>query len=611
MDSPLGGLTTPYILIENRLDLAAPARLYRDPVAIIRCETPLEVDDALSRIETGLDQGLHAAGLFSYELAYVLEPRLARAMPDRSETPLLWLGLFEPPTLIDAERLDASFADLAPPPPISGLHPGHDRETHVAKVRRILDLIAAGDIYQANLTFPLHFRFKGDPLALYAALRSRQPVGHGGMAALGDLDVVSVSPELWIEVAGDQAIVRPMKGTAPRGANPSADSAAAFALAACPKQRAENLMIVDLLRNDLARISVPGTVAAPALFTVETYPSLHTLTSTVTAELRVGVGLRERLTALFPCGSIVGAPKVRAGEIIRELEAEPRGFYTGALGWIGPNRDMSFNVAIRTAVISKDGRARYGIGGGIVADSNPDGEYDEALLKGRVLTALSDDYSLIETFRWSTSEGFVRLALHLDRLERSAKHLGFAVDRGAIEGKLSDLALRWRKHDHDRRVRLLLRRDGRLEVTDSDVPEKPQGALRVGISDYRVDAGDPFLRHKTTSRSVYDSEFERAIGRGLDEALFLNRRGQVAEASRNTVFAEIDGHLVTPPLSCGLLPGVLRQKLIAEAKAVERVLVPADLHAASALFLGNSLHGLRTMILVGDDAVTRPPSRSQ
>ena len=197
MNSPLSEMMTPYLLFENRLDLSAPARLYRDPVEIVRCETPLEVDNALSRIEAGLDQGLHGAGLFSYELAYVLEPRLARAMPDHDGMPLFWFGLFEAPVLIDAERLDESFAGLPPPAPISGLHPAHDRETHISKVRRILDLIAAGDIYQANLTFPLHFRFTGDPLALYGALRSRQPVAHGGFASLGDLDVASVSPELW------------------------------------------------------------------------------------------------------------------------------------------------------------------------------------------------------------------------------------------------------------------------------------------------------------------------------------------------------------------------------------------------------------------------------
>ena len=338
---------------------------------------------------------------FSYELGYALEPKLAALMPPRRETPLLWLGLFEAPQAIAPARLDAAFAGLAPPPPITGLSSGNDRARHVDKVGEVLDLIAAGDVYQVNLTFPFRFHYAGDPLSLYAALRARQPVAHGGVAALGDMIVLSVSPELWVEIEGDRATTRPMKGTSPRGRDPCADQAAREALAADPKQRAENLMIVDLLRNDLARISAPGSVRVPALFTVETYPGFHAMTSTITSRLDAGRGLRERVAALFPCGSVVGAPKIRAGEIIRDLEPEPRGFYTGALGAISPNGDMAFNVAIRTAVLMADGKGRYDVGGGIVANSDPDAEYDEACLKGRVLTDLEGDYELFETFRWS------------------------------------------------------------------------------------------------------------------------------------------------------------------------------------------------------------------
>jgi para-aminobenzoate synthetase/4-amino-4-deoxychorismate lyase len=352
-------------------------------------------------------------------------------------------------------------------------------------------------------------------------------------------------------------------------------------------------MIVDLLRNDLARISAPGSVRVPALFTVETYPSFHTLTSTVTARLRRGLSLRERVAALFPCGSVVGAPKIRAGEVIRALEREPRGFYTGALGAIAPSGDMSFNVAIRTAVLRADGEARYGVGGGVVADSDPDAEYDEALLKARVLSELADDYGLIETFRWSPERGFVRLPLHLDRLAASAAQLGFAFDRAGLERELEGLQSSWSGLDGDLRVRVVLARTGAVSITSQALAAQPSRRLRVGVAEHRLDAGDPFLRHKTTRRDAHERAFAEAAGQGLDEALLLNQRGAVAEASRNTVFARIGERLVTPRLECGVLPGVLRRELIAGGQAVEADLTLKDLERAKAWFLGNSLHGLR------------------
>jgi para-aminobenzoate synthetase / 4-amino-4-deoxychorismate lyase len=593
----LADLRAPYVLLEDRLTPSAPALLYREPADVIRCDDPDALDEVFARIEDGMARGLHAAGLLSYELGYALEPRLASRMPARRAVPLLWLGLFEAPQAISAAALDDAFGRMPPPPPITGLRAGHDRAEHIDKVRHILDLIAAGEIYQANLTFPMRFHYRGDPLALYAALRVRQPVAHGGVASLGATSVLSVSPELWIDVAGDLATTRPMKGTVARGMDAAADEAAKRILLADPKQRAENLMIVDLLRNDLARISTPGTVRVPALFTVETYPSFHTLTSTITASLRPGVGLRQRIAALFPCGSIVGAPKIRASEVIRSLEPQARGFYTGALGRIAPNGDMGFNVAIRTAVIASDGEARYGVGGGIVADSDPSDEYDEALLKARVLSELAADFDLIETFRWSGTGGFVRLRLHLDRLAGSAHQLGFELDRPGTEATLAGLDQEWSGREGDRRVRLLLRRTGETAITHEAIAPPLTRPLRVGIADHRLDPADPYLRHKTTRRAIYDAAFNTAATLGQDEALFLNRRGQVAESSRNNLFAEIGGRLMTPPLSCGLLPGILRGSLLATGEAVEAGLVLTDLQTARVLYLGNSLHGLREMVL--------------
>ena len=586
-----GALTPPYVLLEDRLTPGAPGRLYANPVAVIRCDDVKEVDAAFRRIEQGLADGLHAAGLFAYELGYVLEPKLASQIAEDRETPLLWMGLFEPSTEIAAEALDAVFAGLGPPPPITNLQAGNDHARHVGKVEQVLRLIEAGDVYQVNLTFPFRFHALGDPLSLYAALRSSQPVAHGGIAALGDMTVLSVSPELWVQAAEGQATTRPMKGTLARGADPAADQCARTALATDPKQRAENLMIVDLLRNDLARISVPGTVRVPDLFTVETYPSFHALTSTITSQLEAGLTLRERIAGLFPCGSIVGAPKIRAGEIIRALEPSPRGFYTGALGAISPSGDMAFNVAIRTAVITADGQGRYDVGGGVVADSDPDAEYEEACLKARVLTDLAEDYGLIETFKWSPTAGFVRLGLHLDRMERSASQLAFAFDRAAAEQALSRRAAAWGEATADRRVRLQLARSGGLEITHAALVTS-KAELNVHLATDRLDPGDPFLRHKTTRRALYDRAFDEAAVQGFDEVIFLNRRGEVAEASRNSVFVEMDGTLITPPLTSGLLPGVLRQFLIESGRAIEKA-VPIELLTSKPILLGNSLHGLR------------------
>ena len=595
---PLDRLRAPYVLLEDRLTPARPARLYRDPVAVIRCDDAAEVGEAFERIETGLAGGLHAAGLFSYELGYALEPKLAAIMPAARETPLMWFGLFEAPQAVDPVALDGAFAALAPPPPITGPSGRSDRADHMARIERVLDLIGAGDVYQVNLTFPIRFHYAGEALSLYAALRTRQPVAHGGVAALEDRVVLSVSPELWVETQGDRATTRPMKGTSARGQDACADALARESLAADPKQRAENLMIVDLLRNDLARLAVPGAVRVPALFTVETYPGFHAMTSTITARLETGRSLRDRVSALFPCGSVVGAPKIRAGEIIRELEAEPRGFYTGALGAIAPSGDMAFNVAIRTAVLTPGGHGRYGVGGGIVADSDPDAEYAEARLKGRVLTDLESDYELFETFRWSAGKGFVRLGLHLDRLASSARQLRFAFERTQAEDALMGLSQTWNSEADDLRVRLALSRSGKIAITHGQAPRAPTQALRVGVAQQRLDAGDPFLRHKTTRRAAHDDAFAAAAAAGLDEALFLNRRGQIAEAARNSIFIDIDGRLATPPLSAGALPGILRGMLLSTGQAFERPLTLPDLRRAARAFLGNSLNGLREFELV-------------
>ena len=586
-------LNAPFVLLEDRLTASAAGRLFQYPVEVVRCNEADHVGEAFRRIEAGLARGLYAAGVLSYELGFALEPGLAPFMPLKRSAPLLWMGLFPPPRSMAACDLDIFFANLGPPAPIAGIRFGHDRAAHVAKGRRVLDLIRAGDIYQANLTFQIRFQYPGDPLALYGAMRVRQPVAHSAVVAFEDAAVLSVSPELFVRMANGEITSRPMKGTVARLVDPAADDAATRALVVDPKQRAENLMIVDLLRNDLARIAEPGSVRVPHLFTIESYPTFHALTSTITARLRPGIGLQAQLAAIFPCGSVVGAPKIRAAAVLAELEQSPRGAYTGAIGVFAPSGAMDLNVAIRTAVIGRDGHGCYGVGGGIVADSDPDAEYDEALLKARVLVGLSQDYGLIETFRWSPRGGFLRLPQHLDRLESSAAALSFRFDRMVTQEALTAKARGWAANSYSRRVRLLLSRGGELAITEAPAPPAHLCPVRIIAAAGRLDAGDPFLRHKTTRRDAYDRAFAEAAAAGADEALLLNRSGEIADGSHHSVFVQVRGRLVTPPLCAGALPGVLRATLIEQQRAVEGVLTLEAAARADAIFVGNSLRGLR------------------
>ena len=555
--------------------------------------TPDQVEGVLSALDSALEGGAHVAGLFGYELGFALERRLARGFRT-AKTPLIWLGLFDEAERLDAAALDAAFARLAPPPPLQRLSPALDAAAYAARMARAQSLIAAGDIYQANLTFPADFDYDGDPLRLYAAMRASQPVAHGAFLRFDGISVLSVSPELFVARAGDRLTVRPMKGTTPRGQDADADLAAATTLTLDPKQRAENLMILDLMRNDLSRLAAPGGVRVARAFAAETYPTFHAMTSTVEAALDGEVTASAAIRALFPCGSVTGAPKIRAMEILRDLEDRPRGVYTGSIGAFAPDGDFSLNVAIRTAVIAADGRGVYGVGGGVTAGSKADEEYAECLLKLKVLSDLAAPFGLIETLRWSAPDGFVRLAAHLDRLQDAAAELGFAFDRDRLVSDLDALAASLGPSAPDQRVRIELSRDG--EAALSHAPLDPQGPapLRLAIARRRVDPADPFLRRKTTRRAHWDEGSAEARALGCDEALFLNRGEEVTEASRFSVFVEREdgAPMLTPALACGLLPGILRAELIAAGRATEAVLTLPDLRAARRIFLGNSLRGL-------------------
>ena len=586
---------SPYALLDDSLTPGGRSLLYANPEYVVAAFAPEDVEPALDEVERGLARGLHAAGFFAYELGYCLEPKLRTLFPANRRVPLFWLGLFQAPEPLDDSGTRAWLDSHGGTEraTISGLNLSWTREEYDRAFAKVKEYIAAGDVYQINLTLKYGFSFGGDPVALYAALRRKQRVAHGALIQTGDLDVLSLSPELFFRREGKHISARPMKGTAPRGRTPREDSRLKTWLAVDEKQRAENLMIVDLLRNDLGRVAKIGSVEVTDLFTVETYRSVHQMTSGISAELRSDMGLKDMLRALFPCGSVTGAPKVRAMEIIQELEGEPRGVYTGATGHIAPSGDAEFNVAIRTVVL--DGaQGEMGIGGGIVADSKVDSEFDECLLKAHFLTKLDAPFELIETLRFEQGSGFHLLERHLARLQSSAAHFGYPCSRDAVLAALNDEAARIEAPVA--LVRLLLAEDGAMTVTSTAITLPTKDTVwRFVISDQRLDEKDPFFYHKTTRRALYEREMERQKAlTGCDEVVFLNSKGELTEGTRTTLFIERDGRLFTPALACGLLPGTLREELLdlPRAAASEAVLSPQELLAADRIYLGNSVRGL-------------------
>jgi para-aminobenzoate synthetase/4-amino-4-deoxychorismate lyase len=490
--------------------------------------------------------------------------------------------VFEAPETFAGDGLEAAFDAWCEGRAYAGpLVHEWDAAAYRRRFDRVRELIAAGDLYQANLSFRSRFAFKGDPLALYRGLRAQSAARYGAYVDDGERQILSFSPELFFDLdAGGTITARPMKGTAARGSDPVADAEARARLAANPKDRAENLMIVDLLRNDLGRIAEIGSVSVGDLFAVETYPTLHQMVSTVTARLKPGTGTSEIVRALFPCGSVTGAPKIRAMEIIADLEQSPRGVYCGAIGGFAPDGSARFNVAIRTLTISGR-RGELGIGGAVVQDSVAEGEYAECLLKARYFEVSRRPLELIETLKFSPSDGFVRLPLHLERMACSARVFGMKFD----ERKALYVLDRAAGARTDLRVRLNLNEAGEFACTAAPLAPNPE-RWRYAISSQRV-SPDALSRHKVSWRDLYEREFIRLA---CDEIVFLNRRGEVAEGSRSNVFVARDGVLLTPPLSSGALDGVLRRALIEEGRCREAVLLPEDL--AGEAYLGNSLRGL-------------------
>ena len=467
-------------------------------------------------------------------------------------------------------------------------------------LRTVRRHIGRGNVYQINYTAPLRFRMEGDPRGLYRRLRARQRVPYAAYLNLGDQKILSCSPELFLRRDGDRVITRPMKGTIRRGRTLAEDRALQEELANDPKNRAENLMIVDLLRNDLSVCCRPGSVTVPLLYETEPYQTVTQMTSTVEGRLRDDAGLADLLRALFPCGSVTGAPKRRAMRIIRELETTPRGVYCGAIGMAGPDDTAVFSVPIRTAVVEGN-KGTMGLGSGVVWDSDPAAEYEECTLKGEFLTQgqsprsrpaadAGENLKLIETMRHEEG-GISLLDRHVDRLARSAEYFSFPFDEErfrrrvhrAVHGRGDDVL----------KVRATLGRWGRITVTTSPVEEATDEPWRLTLADERVDRTDPLFYHKTTRRGVYQRALETARAAGYDEAILLNQDGEVTEGTYSNLFVRQGDELWTPPIASGLLAGVYRDHVLdTRPDATERELSLDDLRTAGALYCCNAVHGV-------------------
>ena len=593
-------MPTPFILIDDaRPEGASPARLYENPREAVVARRVDEVLPALERMAALRGEGAQLAGYLAYEAGLALEPKLADLAAPRSGAagPLVWFGAFDSYRELPADKVPEWLAEQANgPAQVGPLDPQLSAGGYAAAFAELQERIAAGDIYQANLTFALAGSYRGDPLALYAAARPAAGAGYGGVLFDGTHWLLSFSPELFFAERDGTAMVKPMKGTRSRGRDAAEDAALKAELEASEKDHAENLMIVDLLRNDLSRVAVAGSVKVENAFAVETYPTVYQMVTTVHAKLAAGVRAVDMLRALFPCGSITGAPKIRAMELIDQTERDARGPYCGAIGRIdaaGPDgtSEAAFNVAIRTLRLTPQenqrGAAVLGVGSAIVADSEVLTEWRECLVKGGFVRLAAGGADLIETMRFTPDTGIALLELHIERIKASATELGFAFDRHAVRNAIQALCF---EADAPAKLRLLVSRGGAYCLELSELPLPLSEPVVCAVLPLPVDASDWRLRHKSSDRHFYEAALAATQAAGAHEALLVRDDGLLTEGSFTNLFVERDGRLLTPPAALGLLPGVLRRSLIEAGRAVEAELTLDDL--GQGFLLGNALRGL-------------------
>ncbi|MBV5307133.1 MAG: aminodeoxychorismate synthase component I [Desulfobulbaceae bacterium] len=619
------------------LDTAKPgpenysSLLFLSPVRRLQCRVGEDVCAFLAQVTAALSSGYHVAGWFAYEFGYLLEERLQGMLsrPEDASLLLADLGVFLEPCFFDHRSGKTTFpcflkstggfssvpagCEATLPESfcqVQNIRPSQSREAYIQAIDAIQHYIRAGDTYQVNYTLKLLFDLCGSPESLYAMLRRNQSVAYGAYVHLGETRLLSFSPELFFKKDADSIMVRPMKGTMPRGRFPEEDCRQAEYLRNDAKNRSENVMIVDLLRNDLGRLMRglgDGPVRTCSLFDVERYETLLQMTSTIIAsgvqETLATLPLVKLFQALFPCGSVTGAPKLRTMEIIDELESERRGVYTGAIGYLAPTGAALFNVPIRTVTL--DGlRGEMGIGSGIVADSKAEQEWQECLLKGQFLSSSAPAFELIETLLWEPESGYWLLGDHLQRLASSADYFLYRCDLVFITFRLQEESRLFAMRPM--RVRLTLAKDGRVSISSQPcalpglrrLPDLPfpadAGLPQIEISPVVIDSTSPWIFHKTTRREVYNSELERVRNQGMLDCCFFNERGELTEGCVANIILYLHGFYVTPALQCGLLAGIMRKKMLADTQISlrEEVLTLDDLRDADAVFLCNSVRGV-------------------
>jgi para-aminobenzoate synthetase / 4-amino-4-deoxychorismate lyase len=559
------------------------------PYRVITAGKADEVRDCLREVERLVaDRGWAAAGFLAYEAAPAFDTALRVHPEDRF--PLLRFGLYPPPDPVDMPESAQSPVDPAWRASVSPAE-------YLAALERVQRYIEAGDTYQVNYTYRLCAPFCGNAWALFAGLAAAHGPQYGGFIQTPDWAIVSLSPELFFRRSGETIESIPMKGTIGRALTAEADLRQGERLQQSGKDRAENVMIVDMVRNDLNRIARPGSVRAENLFAVQRYPTLWQMISTVSA--RTDASLDQIFAALFPAASITGAPKARTMAIINELESDPRRIYTGTIGFLLPNRRAQFNVAIRTLLIDRrNGTVEYGVGGGITADSSGEAEWEETRLKSLICRSRIPDFSLLETLLWTPEDGYAYLPEHLHRLSASADYFSYPCSVEEIRAQLAAAVAGYR--ETPQRVRLLLDRKGKVRIEAVPcAPIETTRPVRVALAPHPIDDRDVFLYHKTTRREVYD-RLRAGLAEGVDDVLLYNRRGEITETTIANIVVSIDGRQYTPPVHCGLLAGTCRRHLLASGQVTERVLSVDCIRSFGAFTLINSVRGRYPGILVPD-----------
>lgn len=582
-------ISVPFVILETMFSGSKNSFLFDDFSKIITFNYEDDLDSFFEEMEECLNEGFWICGYFSYEFGYFLEPALF-SFREKSNRPLVWLGVSKKPKIANTNKLTIAGCGNDDSFEMKNFKPAVNFGEYKRKVKQIKRFLEEGLTYQVNLTFKNKFDYQGSEYSLYSKLKKAQPTKYGAVINTGEEVVLSLSPELFFRVQGNRIISRPMKGTVSRGVTVEEDAINRRWLENSEKIKAENLMIVDLLRNDLGRIA--DKVGVTSLFEIEKYKTLYQMTSTIEAKLSNNVAVKDVFTSLFPCGSVTGAPKIKTMRIIKELEVWPRGVYTGAIGYISPQREMCFNIAIRTVYL-KSGEGEIGVGGGIVYDSIDKTEYEEAVLKAKFFIDNHYPFFLIETILWTKGEGYFLLPLHLKRVSASSGYFCIPLNvkklRNALARTEKELMV---SRAEKFKVRVLVDEDGDFTIEKQELSEII-GSIKIKVSSKRVNPKDVFLYHKTTNRKIYDEELTKARSEGFFDVIFLNRDQQVTEGAVTNIFIAKKGKLYTPPVECGLLNGVLRESFLRQGKAEEKIIFLKDVMEADRVYAGNSVRGVR------------------